>query len=682
MSFFEFPHTRTYDSDLGFIIKWIKDTQPGLDNIDQWIADHQHEYEILADKVDGLINSLVEVIVPWDSSIAYHIYSIVEYQGTNYIAVKDVPVGTMITNEEYWMPANTVIEQINAIGLSVDHLTDNIGITSPEEYGAAGDGIVNDTAAWQAAIDSGKKVVAKLGSTYRVSTLNLLDNNSVDCSGASFICQDSVLFNITGSVGTVYYHQPDYSAETPSYTFDAVNYDGYAILEGSNNWEPTRTYYRGGWRSLFNKGVMAESCPVDITDPTITLIDPVSVDIKNIGNVTFLNTHDGIVIDCYYGVNCIFDHINMTNECFSVIRLSQCLNITMTNIKAAIPQYMGTLNNIYPIEILNSNHCYLHDSYIYCNFWHCWSAGGTYPCFDNGIINSTLISDLQVAVGDHPNCIGTFITDSTINSALVAGGSRIKGVNVIARNQTGAKCSIRLYPNPIKELAIYNIQDVNFYPALISNEVGVTFAAVPQVTGTTAYYDNVTISNCKVLSNTNNTGADRILLMSGGLTGFGTIKLGTINISDVNLRVQLQKATNIDMTGAILNVTNCNNIRYTQDRYIEVDQPEGGELIISNSHLYRIMANNQGAITHMSNVVFDATLVINADEMYGNTIYMNAGTINAENAKRLFLTNFVIQKGTSAAQRMYSRIWKNTAESSATRAAYVTDADAETIITL
>lgn len=49
MSFFEFPHTRTYDSDLGWLIKdyktldefkdavkhWIEDTQPTIDELNQ-----------------------------------------------------------------------------------------------------------------------------------------------------------------------------------------------------------------------------------------------------------------------------------------------------------------------------------------------------------------------------------------------------------------------------------------------------------------------------------------------------------------------------------------------------------------------------------------------------------------------------------------------------------------------
>ena len=161
MSFFEFPHTRTYDSDLGFIIKEIKHLMEEYGTIDAWMLEHKYEYEQLRNDVDGLINNLVDVIVPWDSSIAYHVFSIVEYQGTNYIAVQDVPVGAMITDTNYWQPANTAIQQINAMSVIVSNLQRDQYYTTPEAFGAVGDGVADDTIPVQDAINSGIPVRAK-----------------------------------------------------------------------------------------------------------------------------------------------------------------------------------------------------------------------------------------------------------------------------------------------------------------------------------------------------------------------------------------------------------------------------------------------------------------------------------------------------------------------------------------
>lgn len=153
MSYFEFPNTRTYDSDLGWLIKNVKSTIDELNTVSSWSALHKLEYEALKDRVDGLVNSLVNVIVPWDSSIAYKIFSIVEYQGTNYIAVQDVPIGAMITNTDYWQLANTVVEQINAIGVTVSDLSESFEHLGNKFYNLA-DYLTPDDATAQATNNS------------------------------------------------------------------------------------------------------------------------------------------------------------------------------------------------------------------------------------------------------------------------------------------------------------------------------------------------------------------------------------------------------------------------------------------------------------------------------------------------------------------------------------------------
>lgn len=190
MSFFNgFPNTRTYDSDLGWLIKHVGGDTENINQLLMWETEHKEEYEELADKVEGLINNLVDVIVPWDSSIAYHVFSIVEYQGVNYIAVQDVPIGAMITNTDYWQPANTVVEQINAIGTIVSDLQQGAIIT-PEKYGAAGDGVTDDTAAFQAAINEAYTIN---GSVYAEKVYLITTTLNVPC--ALYDHAVSIIFN-------------------------------------------------------------------------------------------------------------------------------------------------------------------------------------------------------------------------------------------------------------------------------------------------------------------------------------------------------------------------------------------------------------------------------------------------------------------------------------------------------
>lgn len=187
MGVFEhFPYTNFHDLNLDWILARVKEVLAEADSLEQWRGTHEQEYQILAEKVEGLIHNLVDVISPWDSSIAYHVFTIVEYQGDNYIAVQDVPVGVMITNTEYWQQANTVVEQINAMSVIVSNLERWKPYVTPEEYGAVGDGETDDTLAINNAIAGSLELKKPLVMvhTYLVTGLEITqDNVQIYCTG-------------------------------------------------------------------------------------------------------------------------------------------------------------------------------------------------------------------------------------------------------------------------------------------------------------------------------------------------------------------------------------------------------------------------------------------------------------------------------------------------------------------
>ena len=56
MSYFEFPHTRTYDSDLGWIIKTIKTLGEVVETMEEWKHEHEAEYAQLKALYDAVMS--------------------------------------------------------------------------------------------------------------------------------------------------------------------------------------------------------------------------------------------------------------------------------------------------------------------------------------------------------------------------------------------------------------------------------------------------------------------------------------------------------------------------------------------------------------------------------------------------------------------------------------------------
>lgn len=56
MSFFEFPHTRTYDTDLGWLIKDYKHITALIESLNNWKMEHEEEYEELKTFFDDLMS--------------------------------------------------------------------------------------------------------------------------------------------------------------------------------------------------------------------------------------------------------------------------------------------------------------------------------------------------------------------------------------------------------------------------------------------------------------------------------------------------------------------------------------------------------------------------------------------------------------------------------------------------
>lgn len=104
MSYFEFPHTRNYEGDLGYIIKKLDDLNTRYNNFFDYNSIRFHDP------------------VEWDIATVYPAWNIV-YSAQDemlYISIKAVPAGIDIFNSDYWAPVSPLKVDIELSDNSVN----------------------------------------------------------------------------------------------------------------------------------------------------------------------------------------------------------------------------------------------------------------------------------------------------------------------------------------------------------------------------------------------------------------------------------------------------------------------------------------------------------------------------------------------------------------------------------
>lgn len=129
----------------------------------------------------------------WTSTVAYEPLSVVLWQGNSYTSVCAVPVGVDINDENYWVISGNYNAQVEQYRQEVfaeienrkqadEAIIKRIGYlenyVTPQEYGAVGDNVNDDTTAIQTAINSGKPVYIP-GGTYKITSTLIVESNTV-----------------------------------------------------------------------------------------------------------------------------------------------------------------------------------------------------------------------------------------------------------------------------------------------------------------------------------------------------------------------------------------------------------------------------------------------------------------------------------------------------------------------
>lgn len=147
----KYPYTDFNEYNLDFILKEVRNLHKEWD-----------EFKI--------INS-IKYVGAWDITKSYESFSLVSYANRIYISVQPVTAGTDIFNTDFWE-------------VVVDY---DLDITTPELYGAIGDGLHDDTVAIQAAIDNAKCVYFNGKHTYAISGITVGENRYLYGNGCKIV---------------------------------------------------------------------------------------------------------------------------------------------------------------------------------------------------------------------------------------------------------------------------------------------------------------------------------------------------------------------------------------------------------------------------------------------------------------------------------------------------------------
>lgn len=508
------------------------------------------------------------------------------------------------------------------------------GTVNVKQFGAYGNGTIEDTDFIQDTINFAQKTNLKVvfpHALYRTKIITVTKNIEIDLCNSEILALQDEFIMASGEIVASLLNENDYTHNQSNYSISDpayANYTGFAFLHGENNFNPNRSYYVGGFVCQFENGQLIGTYPVDVnTNVVLDIINPITVKIMNLGDITHVNAGDGsssVYIRITYGINCIIDGGSFSSDGHYGIMFFSSINCCAKHIN--VIQSRDNTYHTYPIAFMESCFCGITDSQIYNKYWHCGTTGGYHLCYMSYIKNCSLISVTQYAFCDHGNAYGTSVKDTRVTAIYLAGGALIDNVNICCSNYPSSVWGlISISPTPIEQNAVYTIKNVVFEPYYGNTDpdnFGIKlYAAEPQVGGNTCYFTKVTIDNVfsKVLDSTN-----KPAKIWFGLNSQNSYVLKNFYISNINLTMDLGFSSSdisnyVDISNYKLLLSNCYR---SFNRTIFGDSSKyHNYCMLSNCEFYEIHGHfawlefNSLRISHSFGVDFYA------DKFYGTGLF-------------------------------------------------------------
>lgn len=407
---------------------------------------------------------------------------------------------------------------------------------TPEMFGARGDGIKDDTQAWQSCLNSGRNIVCAENKTYKVNNLTCDHDCKIDFNGANFIAAENWVIKFTSEhIGTIT-NEPSYEFSDPDYaiTNEAYsNYSGYALMRSLEKMIGSEApEYLKGCATMFENGQLMEAFQFDIPDPTIDFYNALTIELKNLKNVSHITADTlsrGFIFEnC---VNCCVE--GFVTECsnYAFLEFGKCIN---TKVEHCVIRngFTSNTNNSYPIVFDSCNHSFVEKCIIYNKYWHCISTGGynpSYYCNDTVVKDCNLKSLTIYAFVDHANGFSTKIMDTELSGAVLFVPCKVQNVVICDLGDGGSnQCMLTIRGCASERQANVYIENVLFktYNSRSSVYHGISFQSATK--NVYSYIKYAHIKNIKANYPMGNAAGIKFIATNGYL-----LKLGDFLIDNV-----------------------------------------------------------------------------------------------------------------------------------------------------
>ena len=421
-----------------------------------------------------------------------------------------------------------------------------------DEYGATGDGVTDDTAAFNSAITACPVggTITTSGKTYKIQDLNITKSINIDLNGGTILDGQIVLSGsltaMTGNINTATAIQANsiVLASNPGFTTGDI-----VFMESTEQYNGARTYYKKGgmFKVIGVNGATLEISPalpfaLNANTTTIKKVNPITSTIKNGKITSTTGTYPLCGIKIRYGYGATVSGLNISKRINGIL-CEYNYQPTFDNVKLS-QAYDGTTQDMYGIAVKTSTYATINNIEGACG-QHCLTQGGWENTLYSSITNCRLFPEKakgQYGYDEHENVIGTSMTNCYLDAATFASEAKITNTTF---HDNARNALIQLYCQNNATPNKYYFDNCTFTSGRIQ---AVSKAQNGGSITDETYLEGLYFTNC-----------DNILVQlhpADGLKTFGTISICNSTIVGI--------AQNSGINGDIIRIDNCRSLRKSE----------------------------------------------------------------------------------------------------------------------